>query len=190
MPRSAPATPHKTPVPAADRTTLRRCRSRLTSLTHQTTSSLPRRGAWRAAAYSPVVRARTRALRACLQGAARESPCPCRRPNTPQLSLPPPRPGGPAPRRDIPSISPSSLDPRRRRRAAEVRRSSPKRGQREWDQAPASKRRGTARGRGFGVRLPVELGGGTQKTLPGRSTIPFRAALASDGSLVELGVTA
>ena len=31
--------------------------------------------------------------------------------------------------------------------------------------------------------LPVKLGGGTQRTLPGRNTIPFRAALGSDGSL-------
>ena len=52
MPRSAPATPQKTPILVANGTTPRRCRSRLTSLTHQTTSSLPRRGAWRAAANS------------------------------------------------------------------------------------------------------------------------------------------
>jgi hypothetical protein len=190
MPRSAPATPHKTPAPAADRTTLRRCRSRLTSLTHQTTSSLPRRGAWRAAAYSPSCTC-TNTSASCVPAVSRSRiPLSLQKANTPQLSLPPPRPGGPAPQRDIPSISPSSLDPRRRRRAAEDSRSSPRRGQREWDQAPASKRRGTAPGRGFGVRLPVELGGGTERTLPGRNTIPFRAALASDGSLVELEVTA
>jgi hypothetical protein len=38
--------------------------------------------------------------------------------------------------------------------------------------------------------LPVKLGGGTQRTLPGRNTIPFRAALQVTGRLVELGVTA
>lgn len=190
MPRSAPAIPHKTPAPAANRMTSRPCGSRLTSLSHRTSSSRSRREAWRTAAYSPSCTCTNTSASRVPAVSRSRIPCPPRRPNTPQLSLPPPRPGGPAPQRDIPPISASPPDPRRRR-AAEASRSSPRRSQRQRDQAPALKKRAAAPGREFGVRSARRVGrGGAQRTLPRLNTIPFRATLASDGSLVELGVTA
>lgn len=190
MPRSAPAIPHKTPAAAANRTTSRPCGSRLTSLSHRASSSLSRREAWRTAAYSPSCTCTNTSASRVPAVSRSRIPCPPRRPNTPQLSLPPPRPGGPAPQRDIPPISASPPDPRRRR-AAEASRSSPRRSQRQRDQAPALKKRAAAPGREFGVRSARRVGrGGAQRTLPRLNTIPFCATLASDGSLVELGVTA
>ena len=190
MPRSAPATPHKTPAPAADRTTLRRCRSRLTSLSHRTSSSLPRRGAWRAAAYSPSCTC-TNTSASCVPAVSRSRiPLSLQKAKHSSAFTSAATAGRSSSAARYSPISASPPDPRRRR-AAEASRSSPRRSQRQRDQAPALKKRAAAPGREFGVRSARRVGrGGAQRTLPRLNTIPFRATLASDGSLVELGVTA